>query len=102
MVSLHSPRKVCSDFDNTPCKYRQLIPIMVNDGKYSIPYVVAYVSVDEMVPTPFGMANSTTFSSTRGIMLFNKAMISELDYDGGINRHDTLVIQVLKRGMVKQ
>jgi len=102
LVPLHSPRTVCSDFYNTPCKYRALTPVMVADGKYSIPYVVAYVSVDEMVSTPFGMANSTTYSSTQGIMLFNKAMISELDYDGGINRHDTLVVQVLTRAMVKQ
>jgi hypothetical protein len=35
-------------------------------------------------------------------MLFNRAMISELNYDGGINRHDTLVVQVLKRAMVRQ
>jgi len=102
LVPLHSPRTVCSDFYNTPCKYRELTPVMVADGKYTIPYVVAYVSVDEMISTPFGMANSTTYSSTQGIMLFNKAMISELDDDGGINRHDTLVVQVLKRAMIKQ
>jgi hypothetical protein len=102
LVPQHSPRTVCSDFYNTPCKYRELTPIIVADGKYSIPYVSAYVSVDEMVSTPFGMANSSTYSSTQGIMLFNKAMISELGYGGGINRHDTLVIQVMKRGMIKQ
>jgi hypothetical protein len=102
LVPVHSPRTVCSDFYNTPCKYRKLSPVLVADGNYFIPYVSAYVSVDEMVPTPFGMANSSTYSSTQGIMLFNKAMISELDYGGGINRYDTLVVQVLKRALTKQ
>jgi hypothetical protein len=102
MVQLHSPRTVCSDFYNTPCKYRKLYPVTVLQGNYSIPYVFAYVSVDEMVPTPFGMANSSTYSSTQGIMIFNSAMIAELNYDGGINRHDTLVVQILRREMVEQ
>lgn len=102
LVPLHSPRTLCSDFYNTPCKYREQFPVMVVDGKYSIPYISAYASVDEMISTPLGMANSTTFSSNQGIMLFNNAVISALDADGGINRYDTLVIQVLKRAMVKQ
>lgn len=102
LVPQHSPRTVCSDFYNTPCKYRALTPVLLVDGRYTIPYVSAYVSVDEMVSSPFGVVNSSTFSSAQGIMLFNRAMISELDYEGGINRHDTLVVQVLKRGMVKQ
>ncbi|WP_298735733.1 hypothetical protein [uncultured Chitinophaga sp.] len=102
LIPQHSPRTVCPDFYSTPCKYRELTPIMVTDGKYFIPYVVAYVSVDEMVAGPLGMVNSSTYSSTQGIMQLNSAVISELDADGGINRHDTLVVQVLTREMLKQ
>lgn len=102
LVPVHSPRTVCSDYYNTPCKYREICPVIISNGNYSIPYVTAYVSVDEVVSTPWGMAPQTIYKSTSGIMLFNKDMVSELNEGGGINRADTLVVQLLKRQMIKK
>jgi hypothetical protein len=112
-VNKNGPLAECATYYTDPCPYRKKYPLLIVDGQYYIPYVVATASTNAFVPTVFGVSvDYTYFTHQAGeSMIFNKSMTSTLGgtvtgKSGELNyiadRYDTLVVQTMRRIMVKQ
>ncbi|SFF02243.1 hypothetical protein SAMN05518672_11487 [Chitinophaga sp. CF118] len=113
LVNKNGARAECPTYYTAPCSYRKKYPMLIANGNYYIPYVIATVSTTTSTPTSFGVPYvSTVFTHKEGqIMLFNENIIAELGKqlyvkDGSltyiVDREDTLVIQRARQLMVKQ
>jgi len=113
MVNKNGPLAECPSYYTHPCSYRKKYPLLIVDGSYYIPYVVATISTNVMIPTQFGVPmDYTVFTHKKGeTMIFNKSMVSKLGrtlpYISNnltylLQSNDTLVVQTLRQQMVKQ
>jgi uncharacterized protein YcfL len=113
MVNKNGPLAECPTYYTAPCPYKKKYPMLIKGSEYYIPYVVATASTNVLVPTMLGVPmDYTYFTHKQGeSMLFNESMITKL---GGtvvitsnnlnyvVDKNDTLVIQQLRRRMIKQ
>lgn len=109
MVNKNGPLAECPSYYTDPCSYRKKYPLLIADNSYYIPYVVASITTNVMIPTGFGVPmDYGVFTHKRGeTMVFNKSMVSKLGRTVSYNSYllqsnDTLVVQTLRQQMVKQ
>ncbi|GAA3934608.1 hypothetical protein GO495_30085 [Chitinophaga oryziterrae] len=113
MVNKNGPLAECPSYYTDPCSYRKKYPLLIADSNYYIPYVVATITTNVMIPTQFGVSmDYSVYTHKRGeTMLFDKSMVSKLGrtlpYVSGsltylLQSNDTLVVQTLRQKMVKQ
>jgi hypothetical protein len=113
MVNKNGPLAECPSYYTDPCSYRKKYPLLIANSTLYIPYVVASITTNVMIPTQFGVPmDYTVYTHKKGeTMIFNKSMVSKLGrtlpYTSGsltylLQSNDTLVVQTLRQQMVKQ
>jgi hypothetical protein len=113
MVNKNGQLAECPSYYINPCSYRKKYPLLIADSNYYIPYVVASITTNVMIPTQFGVSmDYSVYTHKKGeTMIFDKSMVSKLGrtlpYTSGnltyiLQSNDTLVVQTLRQKMVKQ
>lgn len=115
MINKYGPLQECTSFYTTPCEYKKKSPVLIENGEYYIPYVVGFVTITynryiwgALVPymsyglkgsqmSVFNEALPEKIRSLKTLTYYDDVLQRELTVD----RHDTLVIQTMRRHLKK-